>query len=691
MELPSPATYPDEVKSKLHEARGLKNSEQRLQAFLDLYFQYLENVGYTASVTSMREHANLALEGYKRAHQWTVRGLFALANTGDVYGIKIVLRAGNGDIRALDSIDTEMQKTQRRAMECVCTRWPQLRKWDVTWDIARDDIPYAGNSIGLPLAVGILSKTEDFDVDAYTAFTGFVEWETGDVKRVEELEKKLKAASDLGMRRLFIPQENAAGIDPSEFPDIEVSPVTNILQVREQLRNVHYEHANTPLEEHANAQIRKLQVELGEQNIRLIGLDRRAEYWTRVTFSDMREQIPVDVYYSKTLKVLVGGSDTKLHRSIQQACDSAFGATTQSAPGQISAPTTSAQGQDRQNASYTVPYDLQQKVASYVFGRGDVTRETENNCTYRARVVKGQQTVYVRQYTSGRLRVDGLNPLFQEVDGNVRAILGMQEMPEVPGTPDHQGGPQQLSPQSKLSAQVAAVEAVQLGERWIGTDESGKGDYFGPLVGAAVLVDSRTAEVLRTVGVRDSKALSDSRNRDLAEQIKEVCGKRAHVVTIPPERYNALYTQFLSEGKNLNTLLAWAHTRALESILEAFPQKEITVLVDKFADERYIKSKLLEKGRQTDLNLVQLPKAEANIAVAAASILARAQFLEWLERLSKQYGVVLPKGASDPRVEQVARQIVEEHGHQELAKVAKLHFKTTDRILGGIMPSSTNP
>jgi ribonuclease HIII len=680
VDVPSPTEQPYELKEKLHDARSLANSEHRLQAFLDLYFQYLETVADRSKLATVRGYAHLALEGYKRAHQWTAYGLFALDDIGDVYGIKIHVLLGKGEIRTFDSIDAEMEKTARRVMACVSRILPQIGTWDVIWEVARDDIPFAGNSLGLALAMGILSRTEDFDIDGYTAFTGFVEWNTGDVKGIEELTIKLGAARDFGIRRVFIPQENLADIDIAEYPDIEVIPVTTILQVRERLRNVSYEHSNTPMEQLANAQIRRVQIELDAQNIKRTALERRNEYCLRATFSDMHDHVPVDVFHSKTLKVVVGGSDTKLRRIVQQTCDAVFGAKVQPEPGSVVASPSPVH--ERGNTSYSISPDHQRKVEDYIFGRGDATRGTENNCIYRASIVRNQQTVFVRQYTTGKLRVDGPNPLFQEVDGNIRAVLGMRELPDVA---NNNINPQNSLSQGKLGAQIAAVEAVELGEQWIGTDESGKGDYYGPLVGAAVLVDAHTAELLRSLGIRDSKTLSDNRNRDLAAQIKEVCGSRARVVTIPPERYNSLYAQFLSEGKNLNTLLAWAHTRALESILEAFPQTEITVLVDKFADERYIKSKLLEKGRQTNLNLVQLPKAEANVAVAAASILARAKFLEWLERLSKQYGVVLPKGASDPRVEEVARQIVAQYGRQELTKIAKLHFKTTEKIFHGKM------
>jgi len=143
-----------------------------------------------------------------------------------------------------------------------------------------------------------------------------------------------------------------------------------------------------------------------------------------------------------------------------------------------------------------------------------------------------------------------------------------------------------------------------------------------------------------------------------------------------PERYNELYDQFKEEGKNLNHLLAWGHARAIESLLEKNPC--FYAVADQFGNERFILSKLMEKGKK--LKLIQTHKAERYTAVAAASILARDRFLFRLEKLSQEYGIVLPKGASD-RVIQPALDIIKKRGVNELRKVVKLHHKTTQKIL----------
>jgi ribonuclease HIII len=217
---------------------------------------------------------------------------------------------------------------------------------------------------------------------------------------------------------------------------------------------------------------------------------------------------------------------------------------------------------------------------------------------------------------------------------------------------------------------------------WIGSDEAGKGDYFGPLVASAVYVDERVLALLDTLGVRDSKRLSDAQNRRLAGEVRAVGGDRCVEVVVPPERYNALYEQFRAEGKNLNTLLAWGHARAIETVLERVPCEH--VIVDQFADARYIQARLQRVQARAGiqrLEVVQLPRAEANPAVAAASVLARDRFLAWLERASREFGLVLPKGASSA-VEVAARALVARHGREALGRAAKLHFKTTARVLG---------
>ena len=206
--------------------------------------------------------------------------------------------------------------------------------------------------------------------------------------------------------------------------------------------------------------------------------------------------------------------------------------------------------------------------------------------------------------------------------------------------------------------------------RWIGTDESGKGDYFGPLVVAGVVLDNGVAESFEELGIKDSKKLSDSSVKYLATEIKKT--SLFSIVVIGPEKYNELY----HEIGNLNRLLAWGHSRVIENILER--EQCDYVLADQFGDEKFIIQALMEKSRK--IQVIQRPKAESDMAVAAASILARADFIQRLAVLSVKYGIDFPKGASPPVIK-TGREFVNRYGSQRLNEVAKIHFRTTKTVL----------
>lgn len=233
-----------------------------------------------------------------------------------------------------------------------------------------------------------------------------------------------------------------------------------------------------------------------------------------------------------------------------------------------------------------------------------------------------------------------------------------------------------------MAASIPARKPVQeatpydVGYPVIGTDESGKGDYFGPLVCAAVCVDEKTAVELRAIGIRDSKTCSDGEITAFAGKIRELCAGKFEIIEISPERYNRLYEQMKNEGKNLNTLLAWGHAKAIEELLSRVDCR--VAIADKFADERFIRGKLQAKGRT--IRLVQMHRGEQNIAVAAASILARARFVERVAALSKTYAMTFPLGAS-AGVIRAGKEFIAKNGLPALPLVAKMHFKTTAEVI----------
>lgn len=206
-------------------------------------------------------------------------------------------------------------------------------------------------------------------------------------------------------------------------------------------------------------------------------------------------------------------------------------------------------------------------------------------------------------------------------------------------------------------------------EGHIGVDESGKGDFFGPLVVAACYVGPEHLAELD--GVKDSKKLTDPISLRLSTVIMRTCPHS--IIAIGPAKYNELYEKF----RNLNKLLAWGHARAIENVLELQPCE--LVISDQFADPAGLKRQLFEKGKTIKLH--SMVRAESDIAVAAASILARAEFLRRLKRLSEEFGVDLPKGASQQVID-AGKRYVGKLGASELHKVAKMHFKTAQTVLG---------
>jgi len=189
---------------------------------------------------------------------------------------------------------------------------------------------------------------------------------------------------------------------------------------------------------------------------------------------------------------------------------------------------------------------------------------------------------------------------------------------------------------------------------------------------AGVCVPAGGREVLAGLGVRDSKTLSDAQAERLARAVREAYPTA--VVAIGPERYNALYAKM----GNLNRLLAWAHARVIENLLEQTPGCQEAVS-DQFGDARLLERALLERGRR--ISLTQRPRAESDPVVAAASIVARAEFLRRLAALARRFATPLPKGAGPP-VLAAGRAFVARHGAQALAQVAKLHFRTTQQVTG---------
>lgn len=221
----------------------------------------------------------------------------------------------------------------------------------------------------------------------------------------------------------------------------------------------------------------------------------------------------------------------------------------------------------------------------------------------------------------------------------------------------------------------------------IGVDESGKGDFFGPLCVAGVYVNAEVVEALEAAGVRDSKNISSDRKiAELTELIQKTRGCVWSVVPIGNEAYNRLHKKLGS----VNRILAWGHARVIENLMSQRARMNpppVRAISDQFArDKSTVANALMALGREVEL--VQRHKAESDVAVAAASILARNEFVTRLANLAKRFDVKLPKGAS-AMVDAAAKEFLKTHGVTRLPEVAKMHFRTALRAQGLPEPPKT--
>lgn len=311
------------------------------------------------------------------------------------------------------------------------------------------------------------------------------------------------------------------------------------------------------------------------------------------------------------------------------------------------------------------------KTALQALPGTDWIEKPEQYCDYRLDGKCAGGWLRAKQFTNGTLYLEAsADDLLAKMTALLAGQGQVAVLPKQPALANGAAG--SLPKKAEKTSGLLDVKGA-----YIGTDESGKGDYFGPLVVAGVLVNDQTAAILSELGVMDSKKLNEAKIELAYRDILRVVGEDAiSVVEMGPAKYNQLYDKFKSGGKNLNHLLAWGHATVIENLLGSFPDCR-QAIADQFGNERYILSQLKEKGK--GITLHQTHRAEANVGVAAASIVARYRFTRKLRQLSARLGVELPLGAG-PQVKVKARQLTEKHGRPALGEVAKLHFKTTDEL-----------
>jgi len=222
---------------------------------------------------------------------------------------------------------------------------------------------------------------------------------------------------------------------------------------------------------------------------------------------------------------------------------------------------------------------------------------------------------------------------------------------------------------SNLLAQVNEIELEPA--EYIGTDESGKGDYFGPLVVCGVIMNASHVDYFRQIGVKDSKLIDDLSILILADKIKNVLGNEFSVLKIKPLKYNELQQQF----GNVNKLLGWAHSQVIKNLLQI--QKVETIICDKFGKPEHIDKYFT--GGEYETKIFQYTKAERFLGVAAASIIARSEVVNWFRLASEKLQCEIPLGASES-VDRTASHLKKTYGSEFLSKLVKLHFKNSSKL-----------
>jgi ribonuclease HIII len=210
---------------------------------------------------------------------------------------------------------------------------------------------------------------------------------------------------------------------------------------------------------------------------------------------------------------------------------------------------------------------------------------------------------------------------------------------------------------------------------WIGTDESGKGDFFGPLVVAGFVMTREIESSSKELGIKDSKRLSSKQVQATARKLNELYNDHIEVVAPSVAKYNELYEKF----KNLNSLLAWCHARVIDNLIQRWQQKNSTidgVVSDQFGNEGLIRNAL---SSMKTVHLIQRPRGESNSAVAAASIIARDSFERRIAEIERETGMGIPFGAGQEVLEK-AKEYVRKYGKENLSTIAKIHFKTFKQI-----------
>jgi len=213
-------------------------------------------------------------------------------------------------------------------------------------------------------------------------------------------------------------------------------------------------------------------------------------------------------------------------------------------------------------------------------------------------------------------------------------------------------------------------------KNWVGSDECGKGDFFGPLIVCGFLLAAKDREKLIKIGVCDSKKLKKEQINTVAKLLYHDFANNIECMVLKPVKYNELYARFVGQGKNLNDLLAWCHSKILDNLIKRHTVIE-GVFIDRFSHTG--KASALLKKLHPEMQIIERPDGERDLAVAAASIIARYQLVQSFQSMSRFYKIKFPMGAGT-KVKEISAEFITQYKKERLGEVAKLHFKTTKEL-----------
>lgn len=585
--------------------------------------------------------------------QPAVYALVVNTKTGKVEHHKIVGLLGSDQYSSKD-LAPDIQKIFRNIPTIAQAKFNvPVKKFNV--DLGNTTEGCTGESIGLGAFLEYLVASELLVIDKPVAATGDLQFD-GEIRKVSDINEKISLALTAGFKLILVPKENETDLQKELRSSDAVRFVANVKEAESSLRIYEISHHENAV--NAIKELNIIKIRLRDEGFSVSEI-KEGEWHHYLDVSGLGDNAKVMVYYNskfifKKPRVQGGKPNGALSIRLNEL---------------ISTRVTSSEESTSESTHVTAKVkvlDSSTKSKIQTFLQKNFAENlqvlTENGCEYRYDIIKGEKTV-IKQYKNGTLFLDGTSgELWTEIINAIYAVSQIRvNVTEEKQTADVL--------ESLLPAGITT---------WIGVDEAGKGDYFGPLVTASVLVDPSNIEQLSNLGIRDSKLRTDTRNIELGEKIRSICGDKCYVLATMPEKYNQLLEEPPFE-KDSQRLLAWQHRRAIENILLKYECQY--AICDQFGPEDLIREGL-KTGKGTQIEIIQRPKAEVNLAVAAASVLARREFLVRLQKMSSEYGVSFPKGASDfDSILKTARMLMEKRGKDILAKVAKVHFKTTKKIM----------